>query len=189
VGSATFGGASASTGINFTRTFQLSGSPDGWNVTLSARLVGLLLAAFNSSPTASVTASASISGGPAINFGTISVTEGRQNSVDDARDQTAVLADGTYTTQGGIETAASISASGIFMSGTAFADFFANRGGQPSGLFVAVDAKPIPEPSMGLLCATAIFSTCVCIGIARRRKPTLKIGTTQRADLGARPAP
>jgi hypothetical protein len=40
--SSTLGGGSASTGLAFNRSFMLSGSPEGWDVTLSGRLVGLL---------------------------------------------------------------------------------------------------------------------------------------------------
>lgn len=143
--SSLLGGGSASTGVAFNRAFQLSGSPEGWDVTLSARLVGLLFAATPTAPSATVTSGAQIVGGPSVLFGPTSVTPGFQRSIDDAKTAPTVLADGTYAVTGFLTTAASVSASlNPFAVGSAKSDF-ASRSGD--GFFVGVDAVPVPESS------------------------------------------
>jgi hypothetical protein len=155
VDSGTFGSASASTFVTFSRSFQLMGSPDGWNVTISGRLVGLLLTASSSLPSASVSASARVVGGPAVNWGTITLAPDLQRAIDQGMSASSTLADGTYLVQGSLDVSADISAAGLFSSnGRALSDFFAPRDG-PAGLFVGVDATPIPEPQSMLLLVVA----------------------------------
>jgi len=152
--SATFGGGSATTGVAFNRSFNLSGSPEGWNVTLSGRLVGLLFAASPTAPSATVNAGAEIiAGGPVLNWA-FAIAPDRQRSIDDAMVGQAILADGTYNVVGFLRTSASVSASGNPLStGSAKADFASL---DPDGFFVGVDATPIPEPATWLLVPTAV---------------------------------
>lgn len=138
------GGGSASTGLAFNRSFLLSDSPGGWNVTLSGRLVGLLFAANPTAPAATVFAGAQIVGGPSLLFGPTSITPGFQRNIDDAKSGTAVLADGTYNVVGFLQTSASVSGSGNLQVGSAKADFASQAA---DGFFVGVDATPVPESS------------------------------------------
>jgi hypothetical protein len=145
--SAFLGGASASTGINFTRSFQLSGSPGGWDVTLSGRLVGLLFAVSPTAPSATVAATAKIAGGPSLTWGPTTIAPDRQRNIDDAmKGGPVLLADGTYVVTGSLTTDAKVDATFPipFTSGGARADFASQAG---DGLFVGVDATPVPEPA------------------------------------------
>jgi hypothetical protein len=105
---------------------------------------------------------------PALNFGGITLPAGRQQQVDRPLTGSCVLSDGTYTAQGALFTSASIDASGFSPPGVATADFFSDPvGAGPRGLFVSVDARPIPEPStLSLLGLGAIF---IAAGKVRRR--------------------
>jgi hypothetical protein len=142
-----FGSASAATGVGFTRQFQLSGSPDGWNVGVDGRLVGLLLTIGSSTPKATVVASAMVAPCPAINFGSTTLAPNRIREVDQMMSGTCMLPDGTYIVQGALSTTASISLALLSPPGTASADFFsAPVGASRRGLFVDVTASPIPEP-------------------------------------------
>jgi hypothetical protein len=162
--SGTFGSASASTGVLFSRTFQLSGSPDGWQVTLSGRLVGELVAAFDTNPSANVRASATITGGPTLNWGTITVMPNRVREVDIPMAQMTMKSDGTYTVQGELTTFTSIQASGLFgTNGRTSAEFTASG----RGLFVGVDASPIPEPATIVLLGSGLAG--LVAARARRR--------------------
>lgn len=147
--SATFGSASASTGVAFNRSFQLSGSPGGWDVTLSGRLVGLLFAASPTAPSATVSAGAQIIGGPSLTWGPTTIAPDRQRNIDDAMVGHALLSDGTYTVTGFLITSASVGSTGNPLStGGARADFASQ---DADGFFVGVDATPVPESSSILL--------------------------------------
>ena len=105
------------------------GSPNGWDVTISGRLVGLLLTASSSLPSASVSASARVVGGPAVNWGTITLAPDLQRAIDQGMTASSVLADGTYLVQGTLSVSADISAAGLFnANGRALSDFFAPPG-------------------------------------------------------------
>lgn len=148
----TFG--SGSTGLTFSRHFLLSGSPQGWNVSLGGLLMGSV-GAGGQFANASVTARAAISPGPSL----LEWHEERVNSlpefatVNQAKDQTTALADGLYTVTGSLSTLAGFSGCAC----VAFSNFFAGLDAPVGSFQVNVAASPVPEPSSFLLLATGLF--------------------------------
>ncbi len=142
------------TSLQFSRTFLLSESPQGWNINLSGLLNGTLTAAGNSgfgAPSASVQADATISMTP-LHLTWSERVSGpppfqpvvNTLSVNHMQSATAFVSDGTYTVTGSLATGAGS------LGNVAFSDFFA------SGFQVSVGASPLPEPSSVWLCSTGL---------------------------------
>ena len=147
--------SSGSTGLTFLRHFALSGSPQGWNVSLNGLLVGSI-GAGGQFASAFVTAGAAISPGPT----SLQWREERFNSlpgftsVNQAKGQTSILSDGLYTITGSLSTAAGFSGCPCI----AFSDFFGAfpPGPSPFGFEIRVSASAVPEPSSLLLLTTGL---------------------------------
>ncbi|HZL27511.1 MAG TPA: hypothetical protein VFC39_13380 [Acidobacteriaceae bacterium] len=105
----------ANTGVNFSRTFTLSGSPDGWFVTLDSSLDGLMIAGGpDDSPAAHLIAFAVISGEGSTfepyNDNVTATVNAPNNIVpiSQAKTHAIILPDGTYTVIGEILTEATV---------------------------------------------------------------------------------
>jgi len=169
VTSASSRGSLASTSVDFERSFDLQGSPNGWSVSLFGTLDGTLSAANRSlNPRARVTASAALSGGDSISFArTINAnrTDPENISFSISKIDKAFLGNGDYEVRGSLITRAAVGPS-FFSSGSALSDFF-------NSFSVGVDAKPVtvsPVPEtinpVGVLAAVGL---CGCIWLRRRR--------------------
>ena len=151
--------------VDFDRSFQVSGSPAGWNITLQEVLSGSLatldpqMFSF-----ASVRATAFINGtdvndmpvdGPSLVF-----DEMNNNNVPDilfpVLNQTRTLPDGKYTITGSLMTKGLVFLDPL--AGSAQSKFF------DGGLAVSLVASPIPEPPSWLLVLTGGFALlAVCV--------------------------
>jgi hypothetical protein len=152
---ASSGQSSGRTGLQFSRTFLLTDSPQGWNVELAGVLSGVLSAAGTSNlgtPTVTVQAHITIVTTPLHLVWAESVSGPlafqpvvNTNNLSQMQSAIGFLSDGTYTVTGSLATAA------VALGGQlAFSDFFA------SGLQVSVTSSPIPEPSTLLLCTSGL---------------------------------
>ena len=149
--------AEASTSVQFERTFELDGSPDGWNVSLLGFLSGVLTL---NDPTGIGEALVL----PVANLfdeddalvlsigGSRSQQEDGGTNFFNPYSDTAVLDDGIYTIEGSLKTiAVSLPGNGPVGAQSLFFD---------GGWAVGVQATPIPEPSTMLL-------FCIRPGVSR----------------------
>jgi hypothetical protein len=146
----------ANTGVGFSRTFTLSGSPDGWLVTLDSSLNGLMIAGGpDDSPIARVIAFAAISGEGSTFEGyskKVTAIINNQNivPVSLAKTHSVILPDGTYMVVGQLLTEATVDGYTV-LSGDAAGRASSNFS---DSFDVSADATPfagtiamIPEPS------------------------------------------
>jgi hypothetical protein len=147
-------------GVRFSRQFELSGSPQGWNVSLSGQLNGSLGALGTSTGAhASVLAQATISPSLGIDLSRqVGFTPPFQDVpytvLSLSQTHTALLSDGVYTVTGLLRT------QNGSQGGVAGSDFFGlflpTPPQPPFGFQVSVSASAVPEPSSVLLLATGL---------------------------------
>lgn len=149
---------SGSEAVLFTRSFTLSGSPDGWQVALNGELNGDLSAG-GLGNSAFVRAEASIT--PILSIAFNDSVRGTADLAIDRRfihqslDSSGHFADGSYEVEGALTTGAGTTS---VPPGPASA-FFGQTlpGGSPGyGFAVALTASPIPEPSTFFLLSSGL---------------------------------
>jgi hypothetical protein len=150
----------AETEVDFTRQFRLSGSPQGWNVSLDGLLRGMLKAEnatfSDRHPSTSISFSAMING-TAIAIGAVDVLGAAKGASADRevlipRHSEGKLPDGTYMESGSIIAKARVDQA-LIAGANASALFF-----DPA--VATITASPVPEPSAWLLMITGLISLC-----------------------------
>ena len=169
------GGAEASAEVDFSRSFSLQGSPEGWSLSLTGFLNGDLQA-FNhyQDSTASVSARAQIDVPSQGFLISDSVTAEFPGSGDDPESKTisapgsfeGFFRDGIYTVTGALSTSAFVADNGFMPGAGAIANFFDSN--PSSGFSVRLDAAPVPE-TINLFGAFAVLGFCTYIWFRRRR--------------------
>jgi hypothetical protein len=142
-------------GVTFSRQFELSGSPQGWNVSLSGQLNGSLGAlGMSTGAHASVSATAAISPFIGLDLSQqVGFPAGDSSSeLRLSQTHTGFLSDGVYRVTGLLRTVSGA------LGGVASSDFFAVSTTNPQpGFQVSVSAGAVPEPSTVLLLATGLI--------------------------------
>ena len=149
-------GSNGNTGVMFSRQISLSGSPQGWNVSLGGLLNGFLGA--GGLATATVMATAGISPFLGVEFNRHVDFSGSNfqsfSLLNLAETHTAFVSDGLYVVSGSLVTITTPASP----SGGGTSDFFFSHPQQAPvpGFQVSVSVSPIPEPSTLLLLATGL---------------------------------
>jgi hypothetical protein len=171
------GGAEASAEVDFSRSFSLQGSPDGWSLSLTGFLNGNLFAQNHyQDSTASVSARGQIDvprqGFLLSDSVTAEFPEGviendpASKTVSAPGSFEGFFRDGIYTVTGALSTSAFVGDTDFMPGAGAIANFF--DANPSSGFSVRLNASPVPE-TINVFGAFAVFVFCGYIWFHRSR--------------------